>query len=223
MRGSWVAVLCSVAACVPTEPRLRPPRAEPPPDAHAGVKRPKSTVTLPAVPRLPTLPKPRPPAAGKRRVTLQLGNLRCTFVLAGEPGKITRIDVVEQSACRAATIFRTADEPRGSFYDDINGNVLQAEADHDFMVADFNFDGFADVAVTRYVHPKSISRVHWLYEPRQRAWVRSPQLDALGWPEPDVTPGVLAVYFPGDSLTRGTTKYFRWRSNRLVPVPGGGR
>lgn len=175
-------------------------------------------MTVPELPHLPALPKPEPQPPGPRRVTLQLGSLRCTFVLHGEP--VTQIDVIDDGACRAATIFRTADEPKNTWFAGLNGNTLEAE---EFSVADWNFDGFADLAVMRFSHPKGTSWAHWLFDPRRGTWVRSRALDELAWPSVDESgTRLVCVWEAGDATRPGRDHCYRWQGDRLVSAASEG-
>jgi hypothetical protein len=87
---------------------------------------------------------------------------------------------------------------------------------------DLNFDGFKDLRVLAAKHgPGQTIWQYWLFDPKTRRFVPSPELDAALNPRPD-TEGkkdTLSVYWNGGSAGRiYWRKTYRWEGSKLVLV-----
>lgn len=210
MRGAgavcWLACACAGAPTptpaptpIPIASATAAPEPAPLPSADAGA---------------PEAPPPDPgPKTGIHRWLVPLGGSvgSCTLALRGAlfsenestwfMAGIDRVETELGGGCAAAIVYEAKRED-----DYLSGGPIAkpgrlAEASADAggplggFLLDMSFDGILDLCLTAGVGAYAYSQQCWVFDPKQRAFVREPELDEMQWLEVDATNRRLSASF----------------------------
>jgi len=84
--------------------------------------------------------------------------------------------------------------------------------------ADFNFDGYGDLLLETAFKQGNTSYCIWLFDPKTKRFVASPQLSQLTNPRPDPKTKTVTSYSKGECPPCYRQETYRWSKGQLVPV-----
>ncbi len=84
--------------------------------------------------------------------------------------------------------------------------------------ADYNFDGYSDLALETASQQGNASYCIWLFNPKTRRFEASRQLSQLTTPSPDVKTHTVVAYSKGECPPCYHRESYRWSKGQLIPV-----
>jgi hypothetical protein len=84
--------------------------------------------------------------------------------------------------------------------------------------ADYNFDGHGDLALETAFKQGNASYCIWLFDPKTKQFVASPQLSQLTNPRPDPKTKTVISSSKGGCVGCSKQETYRWSKGQLIPV-----
>ncbi|MGA2369424.1 MAG: XAC2610-related protein [Candidatus Korobacteraceae bacterium] len=84
--------------------------------------------------------------------------------------------------------------------------------------ADYNFDGHGDLALETAFKQGNASYCIWLFDPKTKQFVASPQLSQLTNPRPDPKTRTVISSSKGGCIGCSKQETYRWSKGQLIPV-----
>lgn len=238
LRSSHAApfVLVAIAACA--EPPPPPTRVALAPQAPVATAAPTTSAapadSAPPAPPAPTVTPVAP--GGWNRVVLEIrpGEPPCTFLFDAEvfddhgdwfvAAAVNRIGTAAGGSCAAGVFYDFAKEPKSKPNEDrqplggaaLNkpGHPVDPDVGSPNVLADLNFDGWADLCWVDISGGRNYSQRCWLFDPKARRYVRNSELDHVTSVAIDPVKKTLKSHVP-DQGSYSDSEY-AWENGKLV-------